>query len=301
MRSTFLLAVVLLTVPLAAQDFSKSSKRFAGKFNYEAAREEEVVRTWFHYVVSKTPDDRWVVRTFYPETGQMTALVTYSDKQLTTLDGPYMRWYDNGRLRTQGAYSHGERTGPWVHAEFDGGRREGRYARNKEQGIWNSWDKQGHQRESVPYLDGSLHGIGHSYDTTGVVLDTLVYEHGSLLNSGTSPDLVERMPCLVICDSIANDAQRNACTEDLIMKHLQKNIHYPPDAIDMNVTGQALFQFTIDKEGRVVEVEALNGLCRSIETECRRVFATLPPWKPGQQDGRFVQVRYNQPVKFDLR
>ncbi|MEO8591433.1 MAG: energy transducer TonB [Flavobacteriales bacterium] len=284
-----------------AQDFSKSSGKFKNKFQFATEPDETIERTWFHYVVSRTVNGQWVVRTFYPETGQMTALMSFSDKRLTTLDGPFAQWYDDGRSRSQGAYAGGARVGPWVHGGFDGSRREGRYTGNKEQGIWTNWDKRGHESTSLAYLNGVLHGIGYAYDSTGAVLDTLVYEHGSLLNSGSPADVDERMPCLVLCDSIAHDGQRNACTEGLIMKHLQQNIHYPAEAIDMNVAGQALFEFTIDKGGKLVDVRALNALCRSIETECRRVFATLPPWKPGEQDGRVVNVQFSQSVKFELQ
>lgn len=297
-----LLLILLLPASCEAQDFDRSNKRYADKFRFAMDDGETIERTWFHYVVTRTGDDHWVVRTFYPETGQITALMTYSDKALSTFDGPFIRWFDNGQLRERGQFKEGERSGPWTLNTFGGGKREGRYEKGREQGIWTATHRNGSVTQSLPYLLGKRHGIGYAYDTTGVLLDTLVYERDSLLNAQTiTGQLPERKPCLAECDYIKSDALRDACTERGILQFLGKSLGYPQEAIEMEITGQATFQFVVDKEGRIVDVIPLNALCRAIEDECRRVFALMPPWKPGMIDERPVKVQYAQTVRFTLR
>jgi Gram-negative bacterial TonB protein C-terminal len=295
------LAFLLLPLQGIAQDFDRTNKRYADKFQFAMEEGETIERTWFHYVVTRAPDDHWIVRTFYPETGQITAHMTYSDKALSTLDGQYIRWYDNGELRERGQHEEGSRSGPWTLGTFGGGKSEGRYENGQETGIWTTTHRNGSVTRSMPYLRGKLHGIGYAYDTTGVLLDTLVYESDSLLNGEPLRTLVARKPALADCDYIKSDELRDACTQRGILEHLRKNLRYPEEAMEVGVTGLAHFQLVVDKDGQVVGIVALNALCRAIEDECRRVFATMPPWKPGTIDERPVKVQYQQPVRFTLR
>ncbi|HRD51141.1 MAG TPA: energy transducer TonB [Flavobacteriales bacterium] len=297
------LVLLFASAPLLAQNFQRSHSRYKEKFHFALEPGEQIERTWFHYVVTRLPDGHWAVRTFYPETGAMTAHMTFSDKKLETLDGSYRRWYDNGSVREQGAYAEGRRTGAWAHVQLKGARREGRYVNGKAQGIWESKDNDGRLTSSIPYLDGKRHGIGHNYGKDGLSSDTLAYERDSLKNphkpGAIKPE--ERMPYLLACDTAADEKGRFRCTESLIFDLLRKQLRYPEDAQELEVSGLADFEFVIDKEGRMVEILAKNALCGSIEEECRRIFALLPAWRPGMQDGKAVSVVFNQPVRFTLR
>jgi hypothetical protein len=301
-RSILCCALACLANLGAAQDFDRSHSRYRDKFQFAMEPGERIERTWFHYTVSRLPDGHWTVRTFYPETGAMTALMTYKDKELGELDGPYSRWYDNGQLREQGRFSAGKRSGPWVSRQLNGAQQSGRYDKDRKQGLWESRDKDGNMLSSIPYLDGKRHGIGRQYGKEGLATDTLVYERDSLLNARASgPSTVERLPYLSSCDSVADEKQRFRCTEAFILGMLRKHLRYPAQAMDLEVTGLADFEFVIDQDGRMLEVLAKNALCRAIEEECRRVFGLLPEWRPGTQGGKPVKVAFNQPVRFKLQ
>ena len=75
---------------------------------------------------------------------------------------------------------------------------------------------------------------------------------------------------------------------------------YPQDAIDANIQGKVVLQFTVNKEGQVEDVKVLHGVSETLDAEAVRVVSSSPKWEPGSMNGTPVNVKYTFPVLFRL-
>ena len=83
-----------------------------------------------------------------------------------------------------------------------------------------------------------------------------------------------------------------------LMKFIAENYQYPTTLQDSNIVGRVIVQFTIDKEGYVVEPKVVRSLHPDLDKEALRVIRLLPQWKPASQRGIPVCVKYTVPVTF---
>ena len=86
-----------------------------------------------------------------------------------------------------------------------------------------------------------------------------------------------------------------------LLRYLQENIQYPPEAAKNNVQGRVILQFVVDKTGQVGEVKILRSVSEELDAEAVRVVKSLPKFEPGRQDGKPVAVWYTLPVSFNIR
>ncbi|MFN4812283.1 MAG: TonB family protein [Bacteroidota bacterium] len=91
--------------------------------------------------------------------------------------------------------------------------------------------------------------------------------------------------------------------DEALLKYLQKNINYPPMAKENGVKGTVYVGFVIDANGKAVMLHIVRGVKggKDLEEEAMRVIANMPAWSTGMHNGRPVAVKYNLPIKFDLR
>jgi protein TonB len=89
--------------------------------------------------------------------------------------------------------------------------------------------------------------------------------------------------------------------EDKMIEYIAKNTKYPPVARENDIKGRVFVNFYIDKEGKVQGVKLIRGIGGGCDEEALRVVRSMPPWKPGKQNGRPVNVYYNLPVNFTLK
>ena len=59
-----------------------------------------------------------------------------------------------------------------------------------------------------------------------------------------------------------------------------------------------MLSFVVEKDGSVSSIEKLQSPDASLWEEARRVIASSPKWKPGEQRGQIVRVKYTLPVDF---
>ena len=86
-----------------------------------------------------------------------------------------------------------------------------------------------------------------------------------------------------------------------MMKYLQENIKYPPEAAKNDIEGRVIVQFIIDKTGQVGEVKVVRPISEELDAEAVRVVKTLPKFEPGRQDGEAVAVWSTLPISFKLQ
>ena len=86
-----------------------------------------------------------------------------------------------------------------------------------------------------------------------------------------------------------------------LMRYLQENIKYPPEAAKNNIEGRVIVQFIVEKTGEVGEVKVVRPISEELDAEAVRVVKTLPKFEPGRQDGEAVAVWYTLPISFKLQ
>jgi len=101
--------------------------------------------------------------------------------------------------------------------------------------------------------------------------------------------------------SIEHPAEFPGGTSALI-RFLDENIKYPPAAKKKNISGRAILQFVVEKDGSVTNIVIQRDVPNSgFGEEAVRVISNMPKWKPATQNGRFVRMYYTLPVTFTAK
>lgn len=86
-----------------------------------------------------------------------------------------------------------------------------------------------------------------------------------------------------------------------LMKFLGDNIKYPVIAQENGIQGRVVCNFVVERDGSITDVQVVRGQDPSLDKEAIRVIQSMPKWKPGQQRGKPVRVRFTLPVVFRLQ
>ncbi|MEX1001481.1 MAG: energy transducer TonB [Crocinitomicaceae bacterium] len=88
--------------------------------------------------------------------------------------------------------------------------------------------------------------------------------------------------------------------EAAMMEWIRDHIEYPPLSIEMGEQGIVYVQFVVNKDGSIEQVRIMRGVSDPLDSEAKRVVKAMPKWKPGEQAGKKVRVRYTLPIHFRL-
>lgn len=102
--------------------------------------------------------------------------------------------------------------------------------------------------------------------------------------------LVEKMP-------IFNGGDVNVFRSTYVIP----NIRYPQDAIDNGISGVAIVEFVVERNGKVSSVRVMNKIDKCLEAEAIRVVSNSPRWEPGMNNGHPERVKFVIPIKFALQ
>jgi protein TonB len=83
-------------------------------------------------------------------------------------------------------------------------------------------------------------------------------------------------------------------------KFLQRNMRYPPQAIDAKAQGKVFLSFVVEKDGHISDIVVERGVGYGLDQEAVRVLKLAPAWKPGIQNGHPVRVKFTMPITFQL-
>lgn len=83
-----------------------------------------------------------------------------------------------------------------------------------------------------------------------------------------------------------------------LSKYLATHIRYPKDAWDEGIGGKVHIRFIVTEKGLIDSPWVVKPLYPSLDSEALRVIRTMPPWKPGKQNGKPVRVPFTLPVYF---
>lgn len=114
-------------------------------------------------------------------------------------------------------------------------------------------------------------------------------------------EMLEKNPDAVIpFAAVENKPSFNGGDANDFSKWVAENIKYPQAAIDSQIEGRVILQFTVSKEGDVKDVQVLRGVNELLDAEAVRVVSASPKWEAGSQNGIPVAVNYTFPVIFRL-
>lgn len=83
------------------------------------------------------------------------------------------------------------------------------------------------------------------------------------------------------------------------LNFLKTHLVYPPQAVRKKIEGAVILGFTIDKDGTILDLKALEGDV-ILEEAALSAMRESPKWKPTIQNGRLVKSYKRQPVVFSL-
>lgn len=302
----FTLAILITGCAVTNPLYNSSSDKFKDKYIEYIGSDEVPITTWYHYVTTKK-DGKYILRTFYPETKQITSEISYLDKKMKKEDGPSKRWYENGNVRSEGKYVSGDKEGLWKYYHRSTGllSSQGKYKSDKLQGAWKFFDNKGRLSKKINYVNDLKEGAFTSYDSLNVVVNEGIYRADTIfkqtkIEEDSELKHVRQMPYLTECKSIKDDKLRNECSRNALMRYVYRNLRYPENARRYQIQGKTITRFVVDKNGFIKDVEVLTGLCDDIKRENLRLVINMPSWEPGIQDGEKVGVRYTLPIKYKL-
>ncbi len=81
-------------------------------------------------------------------------------------------------------------------------------------------------------------------------------------------------------------------------KHLINNLRYPTDALENNISGRVVVQFTVEKDGSLTDIKVIQGIGGGCDEEAMRIIKLSPKWKAGIQNGKFVRAIRKVPITF---
>ncbi|MDL2228078.1 energy transducer TonB [Odoribacter sp. OttesenSCG-928-L07] len=85
------------------------------------------------------------------------------------------------------------------------------------------------------------------------------------------------------------------------LMYLRDNLKYPVAAKEAGIQGIVYVSFVVMPDGSVGNIEVLRGIGGGCDEEAVRVVKNMPKWKPGEQRGNKVKVRFSMQVKFTLQ
>ena len=87
---------------------------------------------------------------------------------------------------------------------------------------------------------------------------------------------------------------------EALLSFIKDNLKYPQKAIDEQTEGRVIIRFVVNSNGEISDPTILKGINKNLDQAAIDVINKLPRWKPGQQDGQPVSVRFTLPIVFKL-
>lgn len=88
--------------------------------------------------------------------------------------------------------------------------------------------------------------------------------------------------------------------EDALCEYLEKNIVYPKQAKEQNISGTVVVKFVVEKDGSITNPSLLREIGGGCGAEALRVVKGMPKWKPGKQLDKPVRSEFLLPISFEM-
>ena len=88
--------------------------------------------------------------------------------------------------------------------------------------------------------------------------------------------------------------------EEALKQYIFKNLNYPVEAQENNISGKIYVKFVVTKKGEVTNVSLIRSVHPLLDNEAIRVVQSLPDWIPGRQAGKKINVWFTIPIIFQI-
>lgn len=87
---------------------------------------------------------------------------------------------------------------------------------------------------------------------------------------------------------------------EALKQYLKENIVCPTTVRKMDITGEVVVEFTVERAGQLSGVNIVKGVCSELDEEALRVVRNMPRWKPGTKNGVSTRVKMTLPINFKI-
>jgi TonB family protein len=128
--------------------------------------------------------------------------------------------------------------------------------------------------------------------------------------TGYAPETVEKLPSNLLVSETKSFNGTFVIVESQpefpgdmgeLVKFLSRNIKYPVAAQQARVQGRVIVEFLVGADGSISDIMVKHSVNPELDAEAVRVISLMPKWKPGEQRGKAVSVRYEMPIEFRLK
>ena len=164
-------------------------------------------------------------------------------------------------------------------------------------------------QNEMPEIDeATKERIAENDKNVEYLIDTIItfnpetYEESMQIVKHSVLKVAEVMPRFPGCeDEEGGDEEKKACAQQRMLEHIYKSLKYPTKAKDDGVEGMVVASFIVGTSGEIYDTKVVRNLSPECDAEVLRVIGEMPPWNPGMQAGKNVNVRFHLPIKFKLQ
>mgnify|MGYP001321863433 CR=1 FL=1 len=148
-----------------------------------------------------------------------------------------------------------------------------------------------------PDIDREIYRILNLYQYQGKVKNPFVIPSVIFNNAGKTDDADDSDEVYVVVEDMPSFPGGDAA----LLKIIAENLQYPIEAAENGIQGTVILRFCVQKDGTVGKISIAKGVDASLNAEAYRVVSILPPFIPGRQRGKPVNVWYSLPVTFQIK
>jgi len=148
--------------------------------------------------------------------------------------------------------------------------------------------------------------VDNSAPTMDVTTDVIASS-----GSTTVPDIIDQPTVIENHEEIPNAIETMTNPEeearfkggelDVFHRWVQEQLIYPVSALDVNLEGRVLVEFTVGPRGKLDDIKVARSVDPVLDNEVIRVLKLSPAWSEPRQGGRAVKQHFYMPVFFQIR
>jgi TonB family protein len=172
-------------------------------------------------------------------------------------------------------------------------------AAKEEKGVFIYYYKNGQIESTGLYVNGHKDGEWKAYYSDGKIKSEAIWDNQSCIIEKKWDEDGQ----MTVKENPYNFAEVNPefpGGDAAMSKFIQENFKYPEKAREKGEEGTVYVEFVVKKDGSIAEVKTVLSASRLLDAEAERVIKAMPKWKPGEQNGEAVSVRYTVPFKCSL-
>jgi len=166
-------------------------------------------------------------------------------------------------------------------------------------GIFTYYFKNGQVESTGLFVDNNEEGEWLYYYENGKIKKEAIFDNGNCIIERKHDENGK----ITVVENPYNFAEINPefpGGNAAMSAFIGKEFSYPEYSREMGEQGTVYVEFVVQKNGQLDDIKIVKGVSKHLDAEVVRVIKAMPKWKPGQQDGVPVNVRFTIPIKCRL-